>query len=78
MSAAKIVITVSGGNVNGFFSNDPSIEVYLVDYDNLANDLNQDCDVPLSPRPLQIFRSVIESENKTHRCLAKLAEKIGG
>jgi len=40
--AAKVVVTISGGNVSGVFTDNPNMEVYLVDYDNLEVEPNED------------------------------------
>jgi hypothetical protein len=37
-STTKVTIVVNGGNVQGVFSNDPAIEVTLVDHDNLREE----------------------------------------
>lgn len=76
MSTVRIVVTVSGGNINGMFTDDPNMEVYVVDYDNLRADRKQDFDAPITPGSLQTYRSVIENEIKSYACLAKLAAKI--
>lgn len=35
MDKIKVVVCVSGGNVQAIFSNDPAIVVEMIDYDNL-------------------------------------------
>jgi len=34
----KLTIIVEGGNVQGVFSNDPSMEVTVIDHDNLREE----------------------------------------
>jgi hypothetical protein len=76
MGTARIIVTVSGGNVSGVFANDPNIEVYLVDYDNLRADPDQDCDIPISPSPLEIYQSELAEEIKAYPGVARLGVKI--
>ncbi|MBI3780389.1 MAG: hypothetical protein HY278_04935 [candidate division NC10 bacterium] len=76
MGGAKVVVTVSGGNVGGVFTDNPDIEVYLVDYDNLEAEPNEDCGVPFPMESLDAFRSVVETEIERYPGIAKLAEKL--
>lgn len=74
----KIVICVSGGNVNGIFTNDPETKVYLVDYDNLEADPSDDCNLVVATSKIGDFQSIatkeIESFPGIKKLLVQLAE----
>jgi len=74
--AAKVVVTISGGNVSGVFTDNPNMEVYLVDYDNLEVEPNEDCGLPFPTEALEAFRSVVETEIECYPGIAKLTEKL--
>lgn len=38
LAQTKVTIVVDGGNVQGVFSNDPAIQVTLIDHDNLREE----------------------------------------
>jgi hypothetical protein len=73
---SKVVVTISGGNVGGVFTDNPNIEVYLVDYDNLEAEPSEDCGVPFPIEALEAFRSVVETEIECYPGIAKLTEKL--
>ncbi len=77
MKAAKIVVSISGGNVNGVFTDNPSVKVYLVDYDNLESEPNQDCGIPFPIDSIDTFHSVVESEVESYPGIAKLIAELG-
>lgn len=76
MEVTKIVVSVSGGNVNGIFANNPNVNVFLVDYDNLRSEPNQDCGTPFPVDSIDTFRSIAESEVGCYPGIARLIAKL--
>jgi hypothetical protein len=76
MEVTKIVVSVSGGNVNGIFANNPDVNIYLVDYDNLRSEPDQDCGIPFPVESIDAFRSVAESEVGCYPGIARLIAKL--
>lgn len=76
MVDTRVVVSVSGGNVNGIFSNDPNVEVFLVDYDNLQADSSGDCDQRLPVGTIAQFRSLARGEIHYFPAFAKLLTRI--
>ena len=72
----NVVISVSGGNVTGVFTNDPNTNVYLVDYDNLATDLSDDCSQGLPAENIDIFCSRVKVECRSFPGIAKLLARL--
>ena len=77
MRTAKIVVSISGGNVSGIFANSPDVEVYLVDYDNLESEPNLDCGIAVPVDSIDTFRSVVKSEVECYPGIVKLIVKLG-
>jgi hypothetical protein len=75
MSPERIVITISGGNVDTVFASNPKMEIYIVDYDNLHADPNHDCDSAISSISLRNFGSIIAVQNESYPGLTRLAAK---
>jgi hypothetical protein len=72
MIETKVVISVSGGNVNGIFTNNPDTKVYLVDYDNLDTDPNDDCSQRIPTGSISDFQARAIEEAKTFPGMTKL------
>ena len=72
MSRTKVVISVSGGNVSGVFTNGADVEVYLVDYDNLGVERTEDCSRPFPTGRMEEFRDVVRTDLGSFPCIAKL------
>jgi hypothetical protein len=72
----KVVISVSGGNVNGVFINDPKTMVYLVDFDNLNADASEDCSQSYPAGRIDEFRSRVAEEIKLFPGLEKLLTQL--
>lgn len=77
MDATKVVISVSGGNVNGVFTNNPRAQVYLVDYDNIAADPLEDCSKSFPTGTMKEFHSVVKKDVKSFQGIAKLHAVLG-
>jgi hypothetical protein len=76
MIETKVVISVSGGNVNGIFTNDPKTRVYLVDYDNLASDPSSDCSQFLPVSRIEEFQALAAEEIPSFPGIAELAARL--
>lgn len=76
MIETKVVISVSGGNVNGIFTSNPKTKVYLVDYDNLETDPSDDCSQPLPARKIDEFQALAAEEIKSFPGIAELAARL--
>jgi hypothetical protein len=72
----KVVISVSGGNVNGIFTSDPKTKVYLVDYDNLEADPSDDCSQKLPVGRIEEFQSLAVKDNQLFSGIAKLLSRL--
>ena len=72
MTEIKIVISVVGGVVNGVCSNNPDVKVFVVDFDNLAAESDEDCSKEFLLGSLDDFRSAVTSDAATYSGLAKL------
>ena len=77
MKGARIVVGISGGNLTGIFTDSSSIEVYLVDYDNLETEPGADCGIPFPVDSIDTFHSVVESEVESYPGIAKLIARLG-
>jgi hypothetical protein len=76
MNDTVIVVSVSGGNVNGIFTNNRSVKACLIDYDNLEARPNSDCSTKFPLERLSDFRSVARSEAKFFPGLSKLLVRL--
>lgn len=76
MEVIKVVVSISGGNVNGIFTNNSDVHVYLVDYDNLRSEPDQDCGIPFPAESIDAFRSVTKSEVGCYPGIARLIAKL--
>lgn len=76
MIETKVVISVSGGNVNGIFTNSPKTKVYLVDYDNLEADPSADCSQVLPTRRIEEFHVLAAEEIRSFPGIAELAVRL--
>ena len=76
MNENKVVISVSGGNVNGVFTSDPNTKVYLVDYDNLEADPSDDCSRPFSVGEIKEFQSLAAKDNLLFSGVKKLLSRL--
>ncbi len=76
MTKNKIVISVSGGNVNGVFLNDPNTTVYLVDFDNLKTDPDDDCSQSFPTGKIEKFRTLVAKDNYDFPGVAKLLSRL--
>ena len=76
MIETKVVITVSGGNVNGIFTNLPKTKVYLVDYDNLEADPSDVCSQVLPVRGIEEFQVLAAEEIRSFPGIAELAVRL--
>jgi hypothetical protein len=76
MIETKVVISVSGGNVNGIFSNDPKTKVYLVDYDNLEADPINDCSHFLPTQRIEELPALVAEEVQSFPGIAKLVARL--
>jgi hypothetical protein len=74
MAEGKIVISVSGGNVNGIFTNRPNVEVWLLDYDNLKADPSADCYRRFPTNSLDELSDTVASELELFPCLEKVLQ----
>lgn len=72
----KLVISVSGGNVNGIFTSDPNTKVYLVDYDNLEADPSDDCSQSFPTEKIENFQSIVKKEIQSFPGIAKLLSRL--
>lgn len=72
----RVVISVSGGNVNGVYTNDPTAKVYLVDYDNLNADASEDCSQSFPVGKIDDFRSRVTGEMEFYHGLEKLLSQL--
>jgi len=72
----KVVISVSGGNVNGIFTSDPKIKVYLVDYDNLEADPSEDCGQHFPVGGIEEFQALAAKEMQFLPCIAALSAQL--
>lgn len=76
MIETKVVISVSGGNVNGIFTSDPKTKIYLVDYDNLEADPNDDCSQLLPVRKIEEYQTLAAEEIQSFPGIAELAARL--
>ncbi|MBU4306436.1 MAG: hypothetical protein L6428_09825 [Candidatus Aminicenantes bacterium] len=76
MIETKVVISVSGGNVNGIFTNSSKTKVYLVDYDNLEADPSDDCSQVLPARKIEEFQALAAKEKRSFPSIAELAVRL--
>jgi len=72
----KVVISVSGGNVNGIFTSDPNTKVYLVDYDDLEADPSDDCSQPFPVGEIKEFQSLAANDNLLFSGIEKLLSRL--
>lgn len=72
----KVVISVSGGNVNGIFTSDPNTKVYLVDYDNLEADPSDDCSQNYPVGAIEKFQSTTAKDSLSFRGIEKLLSQL--
>lgn len=72
----KVVISVSGGNVNGIFSSDPNTKIYLVDYDNLETDPRDDCSQHFPVGGIEEFQSLAAKDNLPFSGVEKLLSRL--
>ncbi|MGE5892650.1 MAG: hypothetical protein ACM34I_01190 [bacterium] len=78
MGGIKVVISVSGGNVNGVFTDTPGAKVYLVDYDNLEASSSEDCSQRFPAGNLDEFRSSVTEDIQFFPGIAKLLARLNG
>ncbi len=78
MIESKVVISVSGGNVNGIFTSDPKTQIYLVDYDNLSADPNDDCSQLFPVGGIEEFQSVTAKDSRSFPGVEKLLSRLKG
>jgi hypothetical protein len=76
MIGDKVVISISGGNVTGIFTSDPKTKIYLVDYDNLEADPNDDCSQLLPDRRIEEFQAIAAEEMQSLPGLVKLVARL--
>jgi len=76
MTESKVVISVTGGNVNGIFTSDPNTKVYLVDYDNLESDPSDDCSQHLPVRRIEEFQSLVAKEIPFYSGITALSAQL--
>lgn len=76
MIETKVVISVSGGNVNGIFTNAPKTKVYLVDYDNLEIDPSDDCSQVLPVRRIEEFQVLAAEDIRSFPGIVELAVRL--
>ena len=72
----KVVISVSGGNVNGVFTSDPNIKVYLVDYDDLEANPSDDCSQHFPVGGIEEFQSLATKDNLLFSGIGKLLSRL--
>lgn len=72
----KVVISISGGNVNGIFTSDPTTKVYLVDYDNLDADPSDDCSQHFPVGGIEEFQSVTARDNLSFPGIERLLLRL--
>jgi hypothetical protein len=77
MKRQKVVISASGGVVNAVCTDDPNLEVYLVDFDELEEDPKAGC----SGRPYPIdsldeFRSAVKADIRRYPGLEKVLARL--
>jgi hypothetical protein len=77
MEETNVVISVSGGNVNGVFTNNPRAHVYLVDYDNIAADPLEDCSESFPTGTIKEFHSVVKKDVRSFQGIARLQAVLG-
>jgi len=76
MMENKVVISVSGGNVNGVFTSDPNTKVYLVDYDNLEADPSDDCSLHLPVKKIEELQSLAAKDSLVFPGVEKLLARL--
>jgi hypothetical protein len=76
MVGNKVIISVSGGNVNAIFTSDPKTKVYLVDYDNLEDDPNYDCSQLLPNRSIEEFQTLAADEIQSFPGFGELVARL--
>jgi len=76
MIGTKVVISVSGGNINGVFTSDPETKVYLVDYDNLEADPKNDCSQLLPDKRIEEFQALAAEEIQSFPGFGELVARL--
>ena len=76
MNKTKVIVSVSGGVVNGVCTNDPNLEVYLADFDELEEVPSRDCSVSYPADSLKDFCVAVRPYVKCYAGLTKLIKRI--
>ena len=77
MGKTRVVISASGGVVNAVCSDDPNLEVYLVDFDELEADPKWDCSTPCRADSLEGFCLAVKVEVTRYPDLKRLVARLG-
>ena len=73
----KVVISASGGVVNAVCADNPDLEVYLVDFDELEEDPKAGCSAwPYPVDSLDDFRSAVKGDVRRYPGLKKVLARI--
>jgi len=72
----KVVISVSGGNVNGIYTSNPNTKVYLVDHDNLDADPSDDCSQQFPVGGIEKLQSLAAKDNLYFPGIEKLLAQL--
>ena len=76
MRKTKVVISASGGVVNAVCSDDPNLEVYLVDFDELGENPRTDYSTPSRVDSLDAFRTAVKADVNHYPGLRKLVARL--
>ena len=76
MGKTKVVISASGGVVNAVCADDPNLEVYLVDFDELKEDPKWNCHTPCHPDSLEDFCAAVKTDVARYPGLKKLIARL--
>jgi hypothetical protein len=74
--STRVVISVSGGVVTAVCTDNKDLEVYLVDFENLEADPNQDCSVGYTVDSLDDFRTAVRGDVEQYPGISKLLSRL--